>query len=66
MNTPEQIITAMQSLPLEDFRKVADWVADRDQELWDEQLERDVTAGKLDGLNEKAREQHRRGLTRPV
>jgi hypothetical protein len=66
MKNPEQIITAMEALSPEDFRRVADWVADRDQELWDEQLKRDAAAGKLDGLAEQAREQHRHGLTRPV
>ncbi len=66
MKTPEQIIAAIEILSQDDFRRVADWVADRDQELWDEQLERDAAAGKLDELSAKAREQHRLGLTRPV
>jgi len=37
--------------------------AERD---WDEQIERDERAGKLDGLIDRALEEHRAGRTRPL
>jgi hypothetical protein len=34
--------------------QLADWVLDLDEQRWDEQIERDIAAGKLDFLAQEA------------
>jgi hypothetical protein len=54
MSSIEQIESAILQLPPQDFRRLSDWMAELDQSRWDEQLERDVAAGRLDKLAEEA------------
>ena len=62
MSTAEQILTP----PWEDFRKLADWLAEEDQRRWDEQLERDVAAGRLDHLAAEAIADYKACRTREI
>ena len=50
MSRIEEIEAAIASLPPQDFRKIADWCLERDNALWDEQMDRDSASGKLDFL----------------
>lgn len=54
MNTVEQIESAILHLPPSDFRRLNDWIVELDQQRWDEQFERDVTAGRLDKFAEES------------
>ena len=54
----EKEIAMLSPLELRDLRR---WFADFDAELWDQELERDVAAGKLDQLADAAVAAHKRG-----
>lgn len=50
----EQIQTEIEALSEKGFAHLRKWLAKRDWERWDSQLEADVAAGKLDFLLEEA------------
>ncbi len=50
MERVEEIETAVAGLPPEDYRRLVDWFRIREQTRWDEQMDRDSAAGKLDFL----------------
>jgi hypothetical protein len=54
MSTVEQIEAAILKLSPQELSHLADWVLDLDEQRWDEQIERDVVAGKLDFLAQEA------------
>jgi hypothetical protein len=54
MDRVEEIEAAIDSLPPEEFHRIAKWFRDREQRLWDEQLDRDSVSGKLDLLFQEA------------
>ncbi len=64
MDRVEEIEAAIDSLPPEEFRRIAQWFRQRDQELWDQQLDRDSSSGKLDFLFEDAENESREGSLR--
>ncbi len=53
MNRVEELEKAIQQLSPQEFSEIARWVADRDQERWDEQMDRDAASGKLDFVRQK-------------
>ena len=66
MSTVEQIEAAILNLPPQEFRQLANWLSELDQRLWDEQIERDSAAGRLDALAEEALADYAAGRTREV
>jgi hypothetical protein len=54
MKQVEQIQSEIESLSQEDFVRLREWFAERDWQLWDNQLETDISEGKLDFLLEEA------------
>ncbi len=46
----EQLQREIEALPEKDFSRLRHWFAEKDWERWDQQLESDVAAGKLDFL----------------
>ena len=48
--TLDALKTMIEALPETEFAQLRRWMADRDWERWDEQLEADVALGKLDFL----------------
>ena len=54
MSTLEQIEAAILTLPSNEFQRLRQWFFDVDYQLWDDQLEQDVTNGKLEALAEEA------------
>jgi hypothetical protein len=54
MSTVEQIEAAILKLSPQELSQLADWVLDLDEQRWDEQIEQDIAAGKLDFLAEEA------------
>jgi hypothetical protein len=52
-NLPE-IETAIKQLPERDIRQLAMWLQEYLEQMWDKQIEADVTSGKLDNLIAKA------------
>ena len=54
MTSVDQIEKAILELPPQELRKLSAWIAELDQERWDDQLAQDVAAGKLDRLADEA------------
>lgn len=52
--TVEQLESEIEKLAPAEFRKLADWITERDQERWDRQLEHDAATGRLDALADEA------------
>lgn len=66
MGNVKSIEKAIESLPpseLADFRR---WFAEFDANAWDEQIEQDATAGKLDALAEEALADYRADSVREL
>jgi hypothetical protein len=53
MDRVEEIEAAINDLPPEDFRRIAKWFRERDQSVWDQQLDSDSSIGRLDFLFEE-------------
>lgn len=66
MLTLEQIEAAILQLPREDFQKLLEWFSDLDYQRWDEQLEKDITDGKLDALAQEAIADYEKGQYRVI
>ncbi len=50
----EDIKAAIQRLPAQQFRTLASWIADYQQERWDGEIEQDLKSGRLDKLIKSA------------
>jgi hypothetical protein len=59
MSTVVEIEKALQTLPVEDARKIADWLEHYLDEKWDKQIDGDIAAGRLDKLVGKAMQDYR-------
>ena len=64
MSRIEEIEVAINRLGPQEFRRMAEWVREREQQRWDEQLDSDSGSGKLDFLFEEADEESKEGLLR--
>ena len=49
-----EIEAAIERLPQNDFRQLHEWIAERDQGLWDKQLDADVASRRLDRFAQEA------------
>ena len=66
MTKLEKIEQEIASLNPADVRKLADWIEEYKEELWDRQIEADAKAGKLDKLVENAQKEIAAGKVRPL
>ena len=66
MTRVEAIEAEVEKLSREEFSELRDWILDQDWERWDRQIERDVAAGRLEPLFERALQAHRVGKSREV
>ncbi|MDB5927245.1 MAG: uncharacterized protein JWN13_6181 [Betaproteobacteria bacterium] len=66
MGKVEQLEQQIQNLSKEELAQFRAWFLEFDWENWDSQLERDVAAGKLDALGEKALRDHASGKSTPL
>jgi|RhiMethySRZTD1v2_1073278.scaffolds.fasta_scaffold2436006_2 hypothetical protein len=55
MSRVEEIEAAIESLPPEDFQKIANWCREREHAIWDDQMDADSANGRLDFLFEEAK-----------
>jgi hypothetical protein len=55
MSKLKEIETAIAQLSPNEFSELARWVQELDQKRWDEQLDSDASAGKLDFLIKEAK-----------
>jgi hypothetical protein len=66
MTQIESIQAEIESLSADDFARLREWIAQRDWQKWDQQIERDSAAGKLDFLLEEAQAAKRQGDLREL
>ena len=66
ISTVAEIEKALQTIPLNDARKVADWLQHYLDEKWDTQIDSDIEAGRLDKVADKAIEDYRAGRVKPL
>lgn len=64
MDTVEELETAIDRLPPEDYSRLIAWLPKREQSRWDEQLDRDSSGGKLDFLFTEAENESAAGALR--
>jgi hypothetical protein len=66
MSTVVEIEKALQTLPVEDARKIADWLQRYLDERWDKQIDGDIAAGRLEKLADKAMQDYQAGRIKPL
>jgi hypothetical protein len=64
MDRVEEIETAIDQLPPEEYRRIVAWFRAHEQSRWDEQMDRDSSAGKLDFLFAEAESESAAGPLR--
>jgi hypothetical protein len=66
MSTVAEIEAAINNLPPQDFAQLRDWLLERDNLLWDKQLEEDAAAGRLDPIIEEIEGDIAAGRVKPL
>ena len=66
MGNVEKIEQDVQALSPEELAQFRAWFLEYDWAAWDRQLERDVQAGKLDQLADRALRDHAAGKSKPL
>jgi hypothetical protein len=66
MTNIERLERDIRALSPDELSQFRDWFAAFDAAEWDRQLERDVTAGRLDSLAEAALRDHRAGRSQKL
>lgn len=66
MTKLDQFKEGIASLDPKDVQKLADWLDEYRNELWDRQIEADAKAGKFDKLAAQALASHKANKTRPL
>lgn len=61
MNRVEEIEAAITNLPPEEYRLLVEWFREREQTRWDEQMDLDNAAGRLDFLFSEAEKEAAQG-----
>jgi hypothetical protein len=64
MSRVEEIEAAIDGLPPEEYRRIVQWFRAREQKRWDDQLDADSSAGKLDFLFDEAETESAEGRFR--
>lgn len=66
MNTVDEAERVIRQLSREELRAFREWFIEFDADAWDQEIEEDVAAGRLDALAAKAIENFLEGRTRPL
>jgi hypothetical protein len=61
MSRVQEIEAAIAELSPEEFLRVAQWLNDREQARWDEQMDEDSAVGRLDFLFDEASRKPKKG-----
>lgn len=64
--TLEEVEKAVAQLPMDQLRKFRAWYEKFDSDAWDQQIEKDVSAGKLDFIAKAAIAEHKLGKTKKL
>jgi hypothetical protein len=66
MTELEKLEQRIQGLSPDELKRFRAWFAEFDAQVWDEQIEADAKAGKLDKLISEARSEYRSGKRRDL
>lgn len=66
MTELERLERKVKNLSQSDFEKFREWFMEYDWENWDESIEKDLNAGKLDQLISEAKEEFKAGKAREL
>lgn len=66
MRKVEKLENEVQQLNPDELAAFRDWFRRYDSDEWDKEIERDVSAGRLDKLAEEAVASHKAGRTREI
>jgi hypothetical protein len=66
MSKIDDLKAEVEKLPSEEFREFFRWMADKDWERWDREIEADSDAGKLGFLVREAREARLKGTLKAL
>ncbi len=61
INTVQEIQQAISNLSSNEFQRFREWFAEIEAEIWDEQIENDIQAGKLDQFANEAIQKFKAG-----
>jgi len=64
--TVEEVEKAVAQLPQDQLKQFRAWYEKFDSKAWDDQIEKDIAAGKLDALAELAIADHKAGKSRKL
>ncbi|MCB0254987.1 MAG: hypothetical protein H6649_09090 [Caldilineae bacterium] len=62
----QEIEVAIMKLPVPDMLKLATWLADYQQHVWDREIEDDLETGRLDSLLAEVEAEYKAGQARPL
>ena len=62
----KEIENAITQLSPEELAELSAWLADYQAQVWDNQIERDLDAGRLDALLEEVDEEYEAGEAKPL
>ncbi len=66
MSTVAEIESAIRQLSPGETRAVAAWLQNYLDDLWDQKMDQDINAGRLDKFAEQALEHYRAGRVKPL
>lgn len=66
MTKLEKLEREIEALPPQDVRALGDWIDELRARLWDQQIESDLTTGKLDALIAEAKADIAAGRVKPL
>ena len=66
MSNVDEIKAAIEALPELDFAHLRRWFGEKDWEQWDQQLEADSRAGRLDSLLQEAQDEKAKGTLKEL
>ncbi|HEV3270705.1 MAG TPA: hypothetical protein VGZ93_00820 [Candidatus Methylacidiphilales bacterium] len=66
MSTVAEIEAAISNLPPHDFAQVRNWLLERDNLLWDKQIEENAATGRLDHVIKEIENDIAAGRTKPL
>lgn len=62
----KEIENEISRLPPKDVAELSTWLVEYQARLWDEQIERDLEAGRLDSLLDDVAKEVKAGMARPL
>jgi hypothetical protein len=61
-----EIESAIAQLPAKEFAELMGWLQEHYDRMWDQQIEGDLAAGRLDVIVAEADDEYRQGLAEPL